>query len=376
MTKACFYETLGVPRGASDEVIKKAYRKLAMQYHPDRNPGNAEAEVKFKEISEAYDVLKDSQKRATYDRFGHAAFENGGGGMHNGGFGFSDGSFADIFDDLFGEFTGRRRGSQAHARGADLRYDLEISMEEAHRGKTTTITIPTTVSCGHCHGSGAEAGSEPELCPTCHGMGKVRTQQGFFMVERTCPSCYGAGQFIANPCGNCGGQGRVHKERTLQVKIPPGVDDGTRIRLGGEGEAGLRGGPAGDLYIFLSLKPHPIFQRDGAHIFCRVPISMVTACLGGDVEIPTIDGGRAKVTIPAGAQTGRQFRLRGKGVNMLNRNARGDMIVEVLVETPVNLTKKQKELLRAFEAEGGDDVSPESKGFFSRVKEFWADLTE
>ncbi len=380
MSKTCYYEMLGISRSASDGEIKKAYRSLAMQFHPDRNPGDAQAEHQFKEVSEAYDVLKDEQKRAAYDQFGHAAFENGGGGRGNGGFGFTGDSFADIFDDLFGDFMGgggRRQGGNMKTRGADLRYDMEITLEEAFHGKQATITVPSSVTCEACHGSGSEADSEPEVCGTCQGMGKVRSQQGFFMVERTCPTCHGGGRVIANPCAKCHGQGRVRNERNLSVKIPPGVDDGTRIRLGGEGEAGLRGGPSGDLYIFLGLKPHKIFQRDGDTIFCSVPIPMTRAALGGDIEIPTIGGERAKVSVPSGTQTGRQFRLRGKGMTVLNSGGRkGDMIVEAVVETPVNLTKEQKDLLRQFEAEAGEDVSPESKGFFSRVKEIWDGLAE
>ena len=374
MQKRCYYETLGVERSASGDVLKKAFRKLAMQCHPDRNPGDKDAEHRFKEINEAYDVLKDEDKRAAYDRFGHAAFENGG--PRGNGAGFSEGSFADIFDDLFGDFMGGRQRGPSRTRGADLRFDLEISLEEAHNGKDASITVPSSVACAECHGTGSAAGSEPKVCRTCEGRGKVRSQQGFFMIERTCPTCQGVGQTIANPCRPCSGSGRVRKERTLQVKIPPGVDDGTRIRLSGEGEAGLRNGQSGDLYIFLSLKPHRLFKREGPHIFCRVPIPMTKAALGGEVEIPTIDGARAKVTVPAGAQSGKQFRLRGKGMNTLNNQGRGDMIVETAVETPVNLTKRQKELLREFDAEGGDDTNPETKSFFTRVKEAWDELTE
>lgn len=381
MSKTCYYEMLGITRSASGSEIKKAYRSLAMKFHPDRNPGDAQAEHRFKEVSEAYDVLKDEQKRAAYDQFGHAAFENGGGPRGgNGGFGFAGDSFADIFDDLFGDFMGgggRQRGRTMKTRGADLRYDMEITLEDAFHGKEATIDVPTSVACESCHGSGTEADCEPEVCGTCQGMGKVRTQQGFFMVERTCPTCQGAGKVIANPCTKCHGQGRVHKERTLSVKIPPGVDDGTRIRLGGEGEVGLRGGPSGDLYIFLSVRPHKIFKRDGDTIFCAVPIPMTRAALGGEIEIPTIGGERAKVSVPAGTQTGRQFRLKGKGMVVLSSGGRkGDMIVETVVETPVNLSKTQKDLLRKFEDEGGDNVSPESKGFFARVKDIWEDLTE
>lgn len=379
MSKACYYEMLGVERSADHGTIKKAYRKLAMQYHPDRNPGDEDAEHRFKEVSEAYDILKDEQKRAAYDQFGHAAFENGSGPRPGNG-GFTGDSFADIFDDLFGDFMGgggRSRRQNVKTRGADLRYDMEITLEDAFQGKQATITIPTSVSCEDCGGTGAEAGSEPEVCGTCQGVGKIRTQQGFFMVERTCPTCQGSGRVIASPCGACHGQGRLRRERTLSVKIPPGVDDGTRIRLGGEGEAGLRGGPSGDLYIFLSIKPHSIFRRQDSTIFCSVPIPMTTAALGGEIEVPAVDGSRARVSIPAGTQTGRQVRLKSKGMVVLNAGGRrGDMIIETMVETPVNLSKKQKELLRAFEEEAGEDVSPESKGFFSRVRELWEDLTD
>src|SRR5690348_8390837 len=303
MAKKDYYELLGISRDASADELKKAYRKLAMQHHPDRNPGDQQAEQKFKDISEAYDVLKDEQKRAAYDRFGHAAFENGGrGGGGAGDFGFAAG-FADIFDEMFGEFMGGRRGQGANARGNDLRYNLEITLEEAFKGKQTTVRVPTMAMCEACSGSGAEAGSKPVSCPTCYGNGRVRAQQGFFTIERTCPSCHGVGRVIENPCRKCGGQGRLRKEKTLSVSIPAGVEDGTRIRLAGEGEAGLRGGAPGDLYISLAVKPHRFFQRDAANIHCRVPISMPSAALGGSIEVPTIDGGRAKVNIPAGTQS-------------------------------------------------------------------------
>src|SRR5579883_3474630 len=377
MAKQDYYELLGVRKGASAEDIKKAYRKLAMQYHPDRNPGDKAAEQRFKDINEAYDCLKDEQKRAAYDRFGHAAFENGGrGGAGAGDFGFAAG-FADIFDEMFGEFMGGRRGQGANTRGNDLRYNLEITLEEAFKGKQTTVRVPTMAPCEPCGGTGAEAGSKPVSCPTCYGSGRVRAQQGFFTIERTCPACQGAGRVIENPCRACAGQGRVRKEKTLAVNIPAGVEDGTRIRLAGEGEAGLRGGAAGDLYIFLAVKPHRFFQRDGANIHCRVPISMATAALGGTIEVPTIDGGRAKLNVPAGTQSGHQFRLKGKGMSVLRSPARGDMYVQVVVETPVNLTKRQQELLREFEKAGdGQRTSPESEGFFARVREFFEDLRE
>lgn len=378
MAKQDFYELLGVQRGASAEELKKAYRKLAMQFHPDRNPGDKAAEQKFKDINEAYDVLKDDQKRAAYDRFGHAAFDPAQGGMRGGtgDFGFAQG-FADIFDEMFGEFMGGRRGG-ANLRGADLRYNLEIDLEDAFGGKQATIRVPTSVMCEACSGSGGEKGAQPATCPTCRGHGKVRAQQGFFTIERTCPACHGAGRVIQNPCRTCEGTGRTRKEKTLQVNIPAGVEEGTRIRLAGEGEAGLRGAPPGDLYIFLAIKPHRLFQRDGANIFCKVPIPMTTAALGGHIEVPTVDGGRARVNIPEGTQSSAQFRLRGKGMSVLRSAARGDMFIEAAVETPVNLTKRQQELLREFEEASpkGRSTSPESEGFFAKVKEFWDDLTE
>ncbi len=375
MAKADYYDLLGVSRGADADEMKRAFRKQAMQFHPDRNPGDAAAEKRFKEINEAYDVLKDEQKRAAYDQFGHAAFENGGGGGAR-GFDFS-GSFSDVFDDLFGEIMGGRRGGGNSAtRGADLRYNLEISLEDAFTGSAAKIRVPTSIACETCSGSGAAAGSQPITCRMCQGRGKVRAQQGFFTVERTCPTCSGAGRMIENPCRTCGGQGRVHKEKTLAVNIPAGVEDGNRIRLAGEGEAGLRGGPAGDLYIFLSVTPHPIFRREGHHIHCRVPLAMTTAALGGSIEVPVLDGSRAKVAVPAGSQAGKQFRLKGKGMSVLNSAARGDMYVQVVVETPMNLTKRQRELLDEFEKAGGDETSPESSGFFAKVKEMLGGLRD
>jgi len=378
MAKKDYYEILGVDRGVSADDLKKAYRKLAMKYHPDRNQGKKDAERKFKEISEAYEALKDPEKRAAYDRFGHAAFEQGG--PSPGGFDFNfTSSFADVFDDLFGEFTGagRRGGGPGGAmRGADLRYNMEISLEDAFRGKRTKLRVPSMAVCEDCGGSGAAEGARPAPCPTCHGAGKVRSQQGFFTVERTCPACQGAGRVIKNPCKTCRGSGRVQREKTLSVNIPPGVEDGTRIRLAGEGEAGLRGAPPGDLYIFLTIKPHRVFQRDGMNIHCRVPIPMVTAALGGAIEVPTIDGGRARVNIPAGTQSGHQFRLRGKGMVPMRGSGRGDMYIQAVVETPVNLTKRQQELLREFERAGGKNTNPESEGFFRKVKELWEDLRE
>lgn len=379
-----FYAILGVSRNASESDLKKAYRKLAMQYHPDKNPDDTEAEKKFKEVNEAYDTLKDPQKRAAYDRYGHEAFQQGmgGGGPGGGAAGFDFSSnFADIFDDLFGDFTGGRTrrasgGGGGAARGADMRYNLEISLEDAFRGKQQTITLTTAVSCESCKGSGAEKGTSAEDCPTCSGTGRVRVQQGFFTIERTCHTCQGAGRVIKNPCRQCAGTGKQRKERSLSVNIPAGVEENTRIRLSGEGEAGFRGGPSGDLYIFFSIKPHRIFRRDGANIFCKVPLKFTTAALGGAIEVPTIEGSRVKVNIPAGTQSGHQFRLRGKGMPVLRSSARGDMYIEVAVETPVKLTKKQKELLQEFDRTAGKDSSPESESFFSRVKEFWEDLKE
>lgn len=385
MAKKDYYETLGVARGASEDELKKAYRKLAMKYHPDRNPGDKAAETSFKEVNEAYDVLKDAEKRAAYDRFGHAAFEGGGGGPGGGGFGggspFGGSGFEDIFAEMFGQFgggAGRRGGGAATGRGADLRHAVDISLEEAFAGSRKTIRVPTSVQCDACDGTGAEgkASSAQQTCTTCAGAGKVRAQQGFFLIERTCPTCGGTGRIIKNPCKVCQGAGRVQRERTLNVTIPPGVEDGTRIRLSGEGEAGLRGAPAGDLYVDISVRPHALFQRDGANIFVRVPLRMTQAALGGAVEVPTIDGGRSRVTIPAGTQTGDQFRLRGKGFSVLRSAARGDMYVQVAVETPQNLTGRQRELLEQFEGEVGQNgnSSPESEGFFAKVKEFWDGL--
>lgn len=383
MSKRDFYEVLGVKKDADAETLKKAYRKLAMKYHPDRNPDDPDAEHKFKELNEAYDILKDETRRAAYDRMGHAAFEAGMGGRGApGGFDFS-GAFSDIFDDLFSDLTGgRKRGAAgggadaAAQRGADLRYNLQISLEDAFRGKQQNITVTTSVSCGECAGSGGEKGSAPVTCPTCQGAGRMRAQQGFFTIERTCHTCQGSGRIIEKPCKACAGTGLTRKDKTLSVNIPAGVEEGTRIRLAGEGEAGFRGGPPGDLYIFLSIKPHRFFKRDGANIHCQIPVSMVAAALGGAVEAPTIDGNKVKVTIPEGTQTGAQFRLRGKGMSVLRSASRGDMYIHVQVETPVNLNKKQKDLLRDFDGSGGGKNSPESSGFFDKVKELWDDLKE
>ena len=377
MAKRDYYEVLGISKGASADEIKKAYRTKAKELHPDRNTDDPDLEAQFKEAGEAYEVLKDADKKAAYDRYGHAAFEGGmGGGRQGGGYGGQQGdfssAFSDVFDDLFGDFMGGQRGGgrQRAARGADLRYNLRVSLEDAFSGLQKTINVPTSVACGGCSGTGAEGGAEPTTCPTCSGMGKVRAQQGFFTVERTCPTCSGLGQTIKNPCGKCHGQGRVEKDRSLAVNIPAGVETGTRIRLAGEGEAGMRGGPTGDLYIFIEVEAHKIFEREGVNLFCRVPVSMAAAALGGDIEVPTIDGGRSRVKIPSGSQSGRQMRLRAKGMPALRGGGSGDMFIELAVETPVNLTSKQKELLKEFEALS-EDNNPESKSFFKSVKGFW-----
>ncbi|MGA1208733.1 MAG: molecular chaperone DnaJ [Gemmobacter sp.] len=378
MAKRDYYEVLGVARGASADEIKKGYRQKAKELHPDRNADNPDAEARFKEVNEAYDVLKDGDRKAAYDRFGHAAFDGsmGGGGRPGGRPGGPDfaSSFSDVFEDIFGDFMGGRGGrgggQQRAQRGSDLRYNMRITLDEAFRGAQKTITLPTAQTCEVCSGTGAEGGAEPVTCPTCSGMGKVRAQQGFFTIERTCPTCAGSGRIVKNPCRACGGAGRVEKERALSVNIPAGVETGTRIRLAGEGEAGLRGGPSGDLYIFMEVREHGIFQRDGTTLFCRVPVSMTTAALGGEVEVPTIDGGRSRVKVPAGSQSGKQMRLRGKGMPALRGGTAGDMLIEFAVETPVNLSPRQKDLLREFEREG-EHNNPESQSFFSKVRGFW-----
>ncbi|MGL6210181.1 MAG: molecular chaperone DnaJ [Paracoccaceae bacterium] len=377
MAKRDYYDILGAQKGASAEELKKAYRTKAKELHPDRNPDSPNAEAQFKEVNEAYDVLKDENKKAAYDRYGHAAFEGGSGGTGGqrgyGQQGDFASAFSDVFEDLFGDFMGGRGGAQGRSRaqrGSDLRYNLRVSLEEAHQGVQKAINVPTSIACDTCRGTGAEGGAEPMACPTCSGMGKVRAQQGFFTVERTCPTCSGAGQIVKNPCKSCGGAGRIDKERSLSVNIPAGVETGTRIRLASEGEAGMRGGPSGDLYIFIEVKEHPIFQRDGSHLFCRVPVSIATAALGGEVEVPTIDGGRSRVKVPAGAQTGKQMRLRAKGMPALRGGGVGDMLIELAVETPVNLTARQKEILREFE-KLSEDNNPEGNSFFSKVKGFW-----
>ncbi|MAS81087.1 MAG: molecular chaperone DnaJ [Legionellales bacterium] len=378
MAKEDFYDVLGVAQNSSADEIKKAYRKKAMQYHPDRNQGDDAAEHKFKEINEAYDVLKDAQKRSAYDQFGHSAFDGSAGGG-----GFGGGGFADIFDEMFGDFTGRSRGGGGPARGSDLRYNFEITLDDAHRGKETRIRVPTSVLCDTCDGAGAKRGTQPTTCPTCQGTGKVRANQGFFTIERTCPTCNGEGRIIASPCDDCRGSGTVRREKTLEVTIPAGVEDGMRIRLSGEGEAGGRGAPPGDLYIFISIATHPLFQRNEADILCTVPIPMTTAALGGSVEVPSIDGSRAKVTIPIGAQSGHRLRLRGKGMSGLHGKGRGDMYIDLKVETPVNLTKKQKEKLTELQTmiksqnDGNKkSTSPESEGFFRKAKEIWDNFAD
>jgi len=370
MAKRDFYEVLGVPRECDAATLKTSFRKLAMQFHPDRNPDDSQAEVKFREVSEAYECLKDPQRRAAYDRFGHAAFERGGPG---GGFAHDfASSMSDIFDDIFGDFMGRRGsgGKGGRERGADLRYNMDLSLEEAYAGKTAQVTVPTKISCTTCSGTGSKPGSAPRTCPTCDGRGRVRASTGgFFSIERTCPACQGRGEVISDPCDACGGAGRLTQERSLSVNVPAGIEDGTRIRLAGEGEAGVRGGPAGDLYIFLTLQPHEFLQRDGADLFCRVPISLTTASLGGQFEVPTIDGGRAKVKVAEGTQTGEQFRLKSKGMPVLRSNRHGDMYIQVTVETPRKLTKKQRDLLQEFEGVSTAENNPDSSGFFARVRE-------
>jgi molecular chaperone DnaJ len=377
MSKRDFYEILGVSRTATEAEMKASFRKMAMQCHPDRNPGDKAAEAKFKELNEAYQCLSDGQKRAAYDRFGHAAFENGSAGAGGMGDGFAS-SMADIFDDLFGDMMGRGGGgrrSNGRERGSDLRYNMEISLEDAFNGKTATVKVPTALTCEACTGTGAKPGSKPKVCPTCQGQGRVRAQQGFFAIERTCPTCQGRGQTIDNPCTVCSGSGRITRERSLSVNIPAGVEDGTRIRLAGEGEAGLRGGPSGDLYIFLSVKPHPFFQRDGADLYCRVPISMVQAALGGEFTVHTVDGGEAKVRVPEGTQSGKQFKVKGKGMPVLRAREVGDLYIQANVETPQNLTKRQRELLAEFDAESSSKTHPESSGFFAKMRDLFDNLS-
>lgn len=383
MAQRDYYDVLGVGRDADEAQIKSAFRRKAMEYHPDRNPGDGEAERNFKQVNEAYDVLKDGEKRAAYDRFGHAAFEQAGGPGPGGGFGpggfefnFGGGSFGDIFEDIFGDISGMNQGGRRRqpTRGQDLRYNMEVSLEDAFTGKQTTIRVPSADQCASCGGSGSEGGAARVTCGHCGGRGRVRASQGFFTVERTCVQCQGEGEVIENPCRVCKGAGRVRREKTLSVNIPAGVDDGTRIRLAGEGEPGMRGAPAGDLYIFVSVAPHEVFHRDGANIYCQVPLAMTTAALGGPIEVPTVDGGRARVTVPEGAQSGDQFRLRGKGMSQLRSRARGDMYIEIEVETPRNLSPKQREILEQFRDAGGNSNSPKSTDFFEKVKNIWEGL--
>ncbi len=373
-TEIDFYELLECERGADDATLKSSYRKLAMKYHPDRNAGCKDSESRFKAISEAYDILKDPQKRAAYDRFGHAAFRQGGG--HPGGAGGDDfGAFSDIFENIFGEFMGGGRGGgggrQAARRGADLRYDMEISLEDAFNGKSSEITVDVSGLCDSCSGTGARPGTSAKGCNTCGGHGKVRAQQGFFVVERTCPSCHGAGQVIADPCPSCRGDGRVDKTKTLTVNIPPGVDEGTRVRLSGEGEAGARGAPSGDLYIFLHITRHAIFERDGTTLFARAPISFSTAALGGEIVIPGPDGAHHSIRIAPGTQSGRELRQRGAGMPVLQGRGRGDLVVRIEVETPTKLSARQRELLEEFRATETGQESPKSSGFFAKLKGAW-----
>ena len=372
MSKRDYYEVLGLDKGAADSDIKKAYRRVAMKYHPDRNPDDPDADHKFKEATEAYDILMDREKREAYDRFGHAGVDPGMGGG-----GFGGGNFSDIFGDVFGDiFGGGRGGRGGPQRGSDLRYTLDISLEDAVRGTTVEIKVPSLSTCEKCDGSGAKKGSSPTTCGTCGGMGQVRMQQGFFQVQQTCPTCRGRGKTITDPCNACHGQGRVEKTRKLSVKVPPGVDTGDRIRLSGEGEAGPEGGPPGDLFVQMSVRQHNIFERDGKNLYCEVPITFVTAALGGELEVPTLDG-RVKLKIPPETQTGKLFRLRGKGVKPVRGGSVGDLLCRAVVETPVNLNKEQKTLLQQFEKSLGQDghaQSPRQSSWFEGVKNFFEDM--
>jgi molecular chaperone DnaJ len=378
MSQEDYYQLLGVDKNASKDEIKKSYRKLAMKYHPDRNPGDKEAERNFKKVTEAYEVLSDDQKKAAYDQYGHAAFSQGAGGMGAGGFGgFSggfSGDFSDIFGDIFGDFMGaggRSRASNHATRGADLRYNLEISLEEAFKGVKKNIKFKTFVSCDACNSTGSASKKQPISCSACNGTGRTRIQQGFFVIEKECSKCNGSGKSIADPCSKCSGQGRYNKSKEILVDVPAGVDEGSKIRVSKEGEAGVRGGVSGDLYIFISISKHKIFTRDGDNIYCNIPIKMTTAVLGGVIEVPTIDGTIAQVNIGAGSQHGDKMRLKGKGMNILHSKARGDMIINLNVEIPVKLTAKQKELLVEFDKESKDDVNPTSNSFFNKIKEMF-----
>ncbi len=376
MAKRDYYEILGVPKSAEEREIKKAYKRLAMKYHPDRNPDDKDAEARFKEVKEAYEILTDEQKRAAYDQYGHAAFEQGG--MGAGGFGGGGADFSDIFGDVFGDIFGGGRRQRGAARGADLRYNMELTLEEAVRGVTKEIRIPTLQECEVCHGNGAKPGTQPQMCPTCHGAGQVQMRQGFFTVQQACPTCHGRGSIIKEPCQACHGHGRVEKSKTLSVKIPAGVDTGDRIRLSGEGEAGEHGAVAGDLYVQVGVKKHPIFEREDNNLYCEVPINFIMAALGGEIEVPTLDG-RVKLRVPAETQTGKLFRVRGKGVKSVRGGSQGDLLCRVVLETPVNLNDKQKNLLReleeSFGGPSGEKNSPRSKSFFDGVKKFFDDLT-
>ncbi len=371
MSERSYYDILGVPKDADEKTLKSAFRKKAMEHHPDRNPGCTVSEGKFKEVSEAWEVLSDAQKRTVYDRFGKQGLNGAAGGGQQGR---PEDVFRDVFGDMFSElFGGQRQARGGPGRGADLRYDYEITLEEAFRGKQAEITVPTTERCEPCNGSGAEPGTQPETCTTCQGHGRVRVSQGFFTMERTCGRCQGSGHVIKTPCRNCDGRGANRRERTLQITIPAGIEDGQRIRLTGEGEPGARGGPKGDLYIFVSIREHDLFERDGQTLFARTPVTMATAALGGEIELPTIDGSRMKVSIPEGAQTGKRMRLKNKGMPSLRGGANGDMVVELFVETPTHLTAKQKDLLRQFQEEccPSGKCHPESQGFFKKVKKFF-----
>ena len=373
MAKKDYYEILGVDKSCDDKTLKSSFRKLAKEYHPDHNAGKPEAEAKFKEISEAYERLKNPESRAAYDRYGHAAFDGGGGGgNYSGGFdGNFSSAFSDIFNDFFGDFSNSTRSRETSNRGSDLRYNLEITLEEAYSGKSDTINVPINTECTGCKGNGGENGEAPIVCPNCQGSGKTRASQGFFMIERSCTSCNGSGQIVVNPCKSCGGQGRVKKPKKLSINVPAGVEDGNRIRLSGQGEAGLRGGRTGDLYIFVSIKPHKFFQRDGSDLYCNVPVSMATAALGGQIDIPTIEGSKLSVSIPEGSQNNKHLRLRGKGMPILRQKNFGDLHLQISVETPINLSKKQKHLLEEFQNISNEKNNPVSDGFFKKLRDLW-----